>query len=355
VKERWLFLCITPYAIFNALNMMETQGEKVEADIVLFDRKAGKRQYGKTLEKSGVFKNVCRLEHFPTPKQRQAYTALFWTVPKLVFRTANATDKRLSKNYTKVIAQHYYIASMVYPSYPNAEYYLIEDGLGSYANDMYLPENRGRAIKLLNKLWGNRLLPNFIGTYVYRPELVHEGFLPAFPLKSSSENTRILETVFSYKENELYKEHRNIFFGDTEMEDAGQFKYGIYEKILHKLTNREKVIYRRHPAEGEKRPFEGEIAYDTYENLWELECGKQITDYHIFVNFFSTAALSPKILYDKEPTLIFLFPLLRNEPHIHLMENYWDYVKKIKKLYRNPEKIIVIEKEEDLRSVILEQ
>jgi hypothetical protein len=37
------------------------------------------------------------------------------------------------------------------------------------------------------------------------------------------------------------------------------------------------------------------------------------------------------------------------------MENYWDYVKKIKKLYRNPEKIIVIEKEEDLRSVILEQ
>jgi hypothetical protein len=37
-----------------------------------------------------------------------------------------------------------------------------------------------------------------------------------------------------------------------------------------------------------------------------MECQNSITNNHVLMSFFSTAAFSPKIIYDKEPYVIFL-------------------------------------------------
>jgi hypothetical protein len=355
VKERWLFLCSTPYTLFNAINLLQAQDKsKIEADLVVFERSPAVKKYASTKASSQIFSRVYLVKDFQGTKWLLPYSMLFFAFPKLVFRWVTKKHRKMPKEqYTKLISQNYYFATLFYRIYSKATYYQMEDGLGSYANQHFKPGNRAFPLNIVEKIAGNRLVPSFAGQYVYRPELVPEGFLSPFPLKNSGENIEQLEPVFQYQKNDVYQTHRIVFFGDNAMHCENRLKYRLYEDILRQIQKKEKIVYRRHPAEGEERPFEHKILYDTYENMWELECGKQISDEHILVNFFSTAALTPKILYDREPMLVFLFPILGLKWEIE--DSYRQYVDKIRKLYRNPEKIIVVEKEDDLRKVILDR
>ena len=83
--------------------------------------------------------------------------------------------------------------------------------------------------------------------------------------------------------------------------------------------------------------------------MWEIECQNTITDNHIIVSFFSTASFTPKMLFGKEPYVIFLYKTLGIE-----FFNANKLVNSLQSLYNNPKKIILVEDLDQLKRVIEE-
>lgn len=72
---------------------------------------------------------------------------------------------------------------------------------------------------------------------------------------------------------------------------------------------------------------------------WEIYNFYNKLEKKILISYNSTACFTPKIIYDEEPTIIMLFKIkelgIKNE-------NYNDaFLKNIKKIYKDPQKIII--------------
>ena len=63
--------------------------------------------------------------------------------------------------------------------------------------------------------------------------------------------------------------------------------------------------------------------------------------------FFSTALFTPKMLYNKEPYLIFLYKILGIE-----LFNANKLIRNLKSTYSNPEKIMLVENIEELFEIV---
>ena len=70
--------------------------------------------------------------------------------------------------------------------------------------------------------------------------------------------------------------------------------------------------------------------------MWELIALDDLSEDDVLICFFSTAAFTPKILFDKEPKIIFLFDLLPEK-----MFNAKELVSGLSEIYSNSNKVMV--------------
>ena len=113
-----------------------------------------------------------------------------------------------------------------------------------------------------------------------------------------------------------------------------------------------KTIVRPHPRE-KQREYYG-LTSDRESTLWELVCANSITDDHVLINFFSTAPLSPKIMYDKEPVVIFAYKLLKPPQQLARTAAMEDLVERLRSGYRDPSRVYNVESFEQYDAVLAE-
>lgn len=97
-----------------------------------------------------------------------------------------------------------------------------------------------------------------------------------------------------------------------------------------------------------------DFTVDRAGSLWELICADQITDRHILISKCSTSQFIPKMLFDKEPWLIFTCRLYEyvNKRDRRLREKDEEMINRAMDIYRNKEKIIVINSWKEIDSII---
>ena len=129
--------------------------------------------------------------------------------------------------------------------------------------------------------------------------------------------------------------------------------YGkIKKKVEHELVGLEdSCVIRCHPLEDIENGYKG-FKIDRGDNLWELICLDIITDNHILVGDFSTAHIMPKIIFDKEPWLVFTVKKYLEHYGEETVKSIIEYICFIKKKYRKPEKVIIVENDDELASII---
>ena len=69
----------------------------------------------------------------------------------------------------------------------------------------------------------------------------------------------------------------------------------------------------------------------------ELKCDNDINDDKVLIAFCSTAQITPKMLYDKEPYLVFLYRLFDCD----WIEDYDRLVEQVRNSYRNKKKVFL--------------
>ena len=94
------------------------------------------------------------------------------------------------------------------------------------------------------------------------------------------------------------------------------------------------VVYRKHPREQ----YEGE---HNSGGLWEFRCLNEITNEHVIISVFSTASITPTLYFGKEPYLVFLHPIAK-ENSLHTDEAFESFVQSLSNSYSDPNKVFVV-------------
>lgn len=366
-KMKILFMCSSPFTIFNSLNAVCSIDRDLykNIDIALFHKTEAVSKISKRIQESGMFHNVYNYRDIQLSQNKLVIMLLICFFPRLMFKKMglDSDAKGLPRDYDIIISQNWFFFSMILRMNKKAKLYKIEEGVGTYLKLQGSVSTRSVYLQYANKLlFQNRLENNFCGLIVYRPDLLYQTSRDVYKLPQMKKQfCQLYFEIFQYKENTLYRNHKYIIFGGGEMnslhsnirsEDSSSSGFkGLYDIINANIIQGLKgcdILYRKHPAE--QYPVIDNAEIDPFNNLWEIECGEQIEDHHVLISFVSSCMWTPKILYGREPELIFLYPLLNIEKE--KVESMDDYVKKLKKVYSEPERIHIINDINDLDMVL---
>lgn len=331
-----LFICDTPYQVMNALRIAEVEN-KSKCDIYIYDQFHNASVISEKLNKNSALGQVVAFEKY---KEYSAIIQKIVTIYRICFPLRilkrHALNKVLIHPYKRVyLCCFNTFSDSVKMLNSNTEFIQYEDGLGSYLVEDLEVHMRSRMFGFINRfILNNRLSYNTNTFYLNRPEAYNYSRYEQ--VKKIPERSIVnLKDVFDYKANNQYCNCRFIYLTQPLEETVmGEKAYEVEKNILLKMGYN--VVLRVHPRQN-KTQYSG-YKIDEFENLWELECSEQITENHILIGAFSTAQFTPKMLFGKEPKVIFTYKLYGNT-----FKNADSMVKMLRSMYDSPERIMVAE------------
>lgn len=349
-ERKSIFVCYTPFQVFNALNLVihNVNGTGGHSDICVERNFAHAGEIAEQLKKSGLFGRVYEF-FLPDIKRRFLHRAavlagtLFpvWSIKKLAGSDFDLPGQGYQALYASVwglfavnLINHYGIETVC----------LFEDGLASYEGSM---KNK---VSFLYRAVFQFLNLGCMGVkeqavYLYRPAM-YQGkpseLVKKMPeVKECGKFIRTCKEIFGYKENDTYQKRRFIYLEIVMSEVSGcrALPESLFVNVFVNVKPlRSRLLVRRHPRASQK-PETG-VRIDTGENMWELEAMEHITDRHVLISYYSTAMFTPKMLFDREPYLIFTYHIWRVNESDEETKKLQRIVQFLKDSYRNPEKVM---------------
>lgn len=330
------------YTLLNAVNLEAslTNKNSSKAYLVFFGSLSGWHRSLYDNVKDSLFHGVYLENH---PNKSNKLVNLF----KLIFKKYKTNKIQIEeKEPTEIFSQNLiFILLGPFNRTKSCKYHYLEEGLSTYTDFNHLLENRNFWIKMINKfIYRDQLIVKFNYVFIYNQSLyngiMETKALPKFDV-----------SLFKTSENEeIQKENfpKRLFLG-TPIESMDSllaqnlggnekkiFQLYVSEKLkdVYSILSSENFLYKTHPNEvlnGIRNRFN---IYHT--NLpWELNinsCG----DRNILISVFSTAAITPKILYNKEPRVIFLFRLL--QPYLFFQAE--ELLTRVRNSYKDKDRVV---------------
>ena len=185
---------------------------------------------------------------------------------------------------------------------------LLEDGMATYINDEINLMKKSKIKQLMKLLKLGPLNLKICLGYSYYPELIQyqtDYRIERLPLPSD-DTIKNCKNIFNYSYNEIYRNYKMIYLTNS---DFFTDNYGFEEEEFFKriFSNVNSVLVRLHPKRDSWKCFDSVI--DDKNEMWELQCGSLTTD-NVLISVFSTAMITPFLIYGKSCKLVFLYRLL---------------------------------------------
>lgn len=348
---RVAFICASPYQIFNAINLMLNNNYiKEEVDIYILNNFEKNKVYEDKLRESDIFNKV--------------YTVDTDIVSNSIFGIWNLRYAILTRNlklYIKNKIDKYDIIwlsswdvftySLVYKQKKEnkkLKVNLFEDGIATYLNKNQVePTSKIQKIMKVNY---KKLIDEL---FMYRPEL---GIYNKCYKKISAidipneENFKIIREIFNYKETHEKTYYKKIIYLDQPIEEV-DWKFGrkdIIEKILEYIDFNN-ISVKRHPRNQNFNYLKYKVdIIPNFEIPWEV-VGKDIKN-KVLISFNSTAALTPKFIYDNNNKIVLLYKyFLKNDD---ICEKWDEFFYNIQKIY--PKNLFIPKNEVELKVILAE-
>lgn len=358
-SETSAFVIAMPFQAMNEINFVlnDVEKSKGKSDAYIYHMFKGSEELSERIKESGVFNNVYDFREYKeyNPVVNKFVTLIRLFNPKLALKMNCKGKIPLDRKNYKSIYVSYPLAFMIdlHNAFPRADVFFIEDGTGAYFGN--IADRSSNLFKKIDKIFfdGQKSI-NPIAIYYSNPQLSKstlEAEKRALPTIDKKENLAVLEKIFGYKENSIYRDNKIIYLTQPLEEREGFIKENQekIEKVIED-TFSSSVVARVHP-----RHFGVEfdkMQIDTYANLWELECINQISDENVLIGAFSTSQFMPKILKNVEPTIIFTYKML----FTNLDDEFWKgtdkFIADFKSLYSKQNKIYVPETLDELEKLL---
>ena len=350
-----LIICSSPYTIFNGVNYVLSRN--IKADIIISKLSPSVSEIGNKLRECQLFNSVSFINDIQESRYIKPLALLTYLFPTLMLWILGL--RRIDfREYNVVISQNHFFISLVSRLIKGADYFLMEEGLGSYVNKKVIFSNRrNKYFTFVDKyIFHGALTPEIKGLFLYKPEMFPFKGINIFKFNPMDvTHISLYNKIFGQVTTRIYNSKSPIIFGAPSMQklicNVSNKSYNQYEFLINFVFPYipDNYVYRPHPAEFlHKKYIDGKV--DDNLNFWELDCYENVTDETVLVSFYSTAAISPKLLYDKEPILVFLFPLCSY--YDNKKNDYEYFLETVKSQYKDKWKIMIAHDMSELQLIL---
>ena len=354
-------LTMTEYQLLNVIRFVYCDCESARHNADLFicnsiDNAQGKAE---SLRNTGLFSNIYIIKAVTFSRNsvvRKIKTFLLTfksdAFLQLIHPAQVETMKRKKYNVL-VVPSATLQCEMFYNFFPHQELFYIEDGLGNYFGNIQnatMTKQHEFILRLLGRKETVRKM------YVNRKDLCESNVtdeISQIPGNADERYLNLLRDIFISQAHHSVYRADDIIYLRQPMEDFGEMYVQIDEAIVNALFEvaGNRFIVRKHPRSRNLVDC-GPYRQDCLSTAWEYECIDSISGKNCLIGMFSTAQITPKILFDLEPVVIFLFRLFPFSKAKIAEEMKMFY--RFRELYRFPEKVIAPESREELFAILKE-
>ena len=308
------FFCGAPYQVIIATHLIHTEWKDEKVDLYILDHFAGAKDLSDRLRELNLFHRVIFCEVLYLLDTFSPYR------PKRILQRFNKYTFSCEKTVRYHLDYSGQVYSDVYYSYPDLiiklalkvfhrynrsiKIHLFEDGLGGY---FPLPRYNRRYNEVFYWLTGvSKLVWRYDTIRVFRPELMYNTKVPIkrIPLidVDDSEYRDTLNSVFNFSPSDCINE--KIVFFEQPNYNVPTLDELLKDIISPYLSNN--AIVKLHPRTKHPKRYKG---YNVYENNglpWEVIIQNSDIENKILISSHSTALLTPKLLFNKEPIIVFI-------------------------------------------------
>lgn len=360
------YFCDTPFQVLNCINL--ELAEKKNADLYILDRFSSGTKIVERLKQKRIFREVILVKESSLYKLRQEYkTKLSMQIGTIL------SYLRMNKIVKKVLVPHTLYKEMYFSCHilcfrlvrfyllnqkVNTKFYMFDEGVGSYIGRF---ERINPIDKMFRRfLFGKKSVQTVFESVLYQPKLnwrpedgnikIHK--MPYIEIEDA-DKVNIYNDVFGYSEECAIRRACIFFDGRREVNFIGKDALEAMQRwysTIEEIIGTENLIVKEHPR-----------CINTYKYNCEIHKNNEIPSEICFMNMEiedkvlisvgSTAVVTPKIIFDKEPVILLLCKVdLRFYQPLPKMV---DFFRNVKKLYRDPEKVFIPESEDELRENLL--
>lgn len=345
----------TPYQVFNCINLCYNFHKEDECDIFLLDFALDMKSLYKSLNSNGFFKNVYLVDGIAkTPGK-------IGVIKDFIF-----TDKQfstvLNNKFYDILYLTYLgdrndlIYNLVLKNNCNVSLYFYDEGIGIYVTGFYKSsQNMIRMYKFLRNRYS---VDCFKKVFVYQPELVFSNInceIVKIPIINKYDKgiREVYNEIFEFVKVDKYESYIYIYMDqcfskymtDDEYTDLFKFDKNNISKEIIPENKKYNLLIKKHPLTPENEYFTCDnynFAKD-YTTPWEMISMNYDMSNKVLITINSTAALTPKMIYDEEPCIILLGKAIKNAGLSDLVwnDNLDKLIEKLRMIYSDKNKIIV--------------
>ena len=310
------FFCSTPYQIIVSLMIESENNCGKESDIYILNNFETAEKCALKLKKLEIFNNVFFINNVELKKSISGSAIsyikriIYYFFPKKILKSycnlSTFDYDEIYFSFYSFIVQ--FTILFLNKTNKNLKVILFDDGIASYTGE-YIEKKQNEKKAKVNflKFFGfHKNIYRFDEILLIEPSLfIGKSSVPIKKIDNKKFSFNKLEKIFG---NNKGINEKIIFFTQPELNQ--QIQTGINQIILQINNMYPDFIIKEHPREelnyrniGAKT-FENKcIPFECLYNNCKNREGK------IFISYFSTACLTPKILFGENPTIIFLFKL----------------------------------------------
>lgn len=342
------FVCWRPFQIFNSVNFIyhNYENTKGNSDIYILNISDNIKCLN-GLNKSGLFKNIYLFKKGYNRNPLKTRIQLFkdHIVPRKAIKRDLLDKKNVKFDNYDILIGSGYLGFFLYliEVNKNARIILLEDGIISYQGDERVLRQETWMNIILNKVFHKGDLSISVESlYLNNIDFKANSYpylIKPMPILDQ-QTIKLLKQVFDCEEINTYD--KKVIYLDQPLEAEPCVNPNIEQKILEVLIAiNDKLILREHPN---KICISNGFKKEEYRIIWELRAS-EINDSSTLIGYFSTAQMTPFIIYGKIPNLIFMYRLILNK-NSKRYKNIDNLIMRFKKSY--PGEIIIPESLDEL-------
>ena len=359
------FFCTSSFQFFGILGLVLERNEI--ADLYIDPQFAGAEDFAKRIRDLHVFLNVIVID------SKKIYGKYMSAGPGLknhlqiansylhVNEIANMILLPGIKYNNIFLSSKAYLPRMVQFHYLQKKWdfnlFYFDDGAGTYDNNRAY--RLKKSDKLLRKLlFGEESLKNDYKRFLFSPEVFEELNNNSFKnigrinrFWEEKDGKEIINRIFNVPEDVSIKEKVIILDQPREElfnEQKNSYINGFYGYISQKYGY-DNVALKKHPRS--QAGLIGNIKLFEDKGMpFEIYCLNNDMSNKIIVTHSSTAATTPKILFNQEPTVLVLTKLI--EPITGEKNLFADYFNAVRKSYGDPDRFFIPKDNEEINQVL---
>ena len=357
---RYLYFCNSAYQLINILNLHwhHDHGfedmENYSADLMIQNSFDEAENIADTIRREKIFDNVFLINKVISKGRFHFINSVYNIIsPSYNLKANYAIDRKEVENRYDVICVPKFspVIASIWQLNKKADLNLHEDGAGSYFAYFDM-EMRSKSYKLFYRLFNqDRDFYNYKKIYINCPEFyIREEKEKTVEIPDFNEEnlTQIRNCLLGETKDE--ESEKDIFwFSQTLKSNSQKESFESDESLIYLEKYRDRVLYFPHP----RNPV-GVSSFDQpkQKQIWEIRA-LNIDDIEdkLLISVHSTACLTPKILFDKEPYVILLYKMVINHnwPYYQTMDQV---IELFRQSYSEPEKVIIPENFDEYKKAI---